>query len=326
MTSADASKAERERAALRVVYDEAEFESVVHDDRPDFIMQHRGSKSRFGVEVTDLYPTESAARLEHHPHYITELFAGGPHMHRDDVTELKVTTVSIRDAGGNLKAEGVPAVLSQTRPDAEHGDAIAEVLRRKSAKVAGYDPSLSHLNLIIVDKFDMSLDVDDGYSTSDLLTPELRAALRETPFREVFLAATCRDGRRVYRPLQALLLMEAFFLFMGAINESETLMAVLDLEDLVPLFVSVMRAVDGLSVHQGDAGGACAVYRGVGVRYAKSGMNVLDFRDHEPPPNLASPKPPLDDADLTAFVDQYSRFVTTKTFMTAMAISEYPEA
>ncbi len=88
-------KLDREPACLNTVYVETEFESVRLTDRPDFILQHRSPAPPFGVEVTDLYQSESEARLAEHPDYISELLAGGDHMHRDDQETLKVSTVTI---------------------------------------------------------------------------------------------------------------------------------------------------------------------------------------------------------------------------------------
>ena len=69
------AKPDRERASLRLVYDEEKFALVEHRDEPDFVLQHHGDHLPFGVEVTDLYETESDARAQLHPTYISDLLA-----------------------------------------------------------------------------------------------------------------------------------------------------------------------------------------------------------------------------------------------------------
>src|SRR5229473_6964619 len=145
-------KAERERAGFDQVYRAQEFESLQHSDRPDFVLRPRGADAAFGVEVTELYETEADARAETHPGYISDLLAGGPHMHKHDASVLRVEKVQLQDREGNLKAADLPAII-RSKPSAdEHARAIAELLRRKTKQATGYRKDLSHVNLLIIDR------------------------------------------------------------------------------------------------------------------------------------------------------------------------------
>src|ERR1700737_4022833 len=104
------NKAEREWATLRLVYDDQEFASVAHSDSPDFLLRHPSSDMQFGVEVTELYETESDARARFHESYIDDLLAGAPPMHRDDAEVLAVNRFVLTDSEGNVKASGFPAI------------------------------------------------------------------------------------------------------------------------------------------------------------------------------------------------------------------------
>jgi hypothetical protein len=139
-------KAQREQLAVRSIYDEAEFPVFIHQDRPDFVLGFATDGPRFGVEVTELFQTEANARLLHVPDYVTRLFEGEPHMHKDDISVLNVVRVAIHDKEGNLKQSDVPAVIQETPPPIVHREAIAEAIRAKDAKIANYETGLSHIN------------------------------------------------------------------------------------------------------------------------------------------------------------------------------------
>jgi hypothetical protein len=128
------NKAQREWLAVTSIYDPAEFQVFLHQDRPDFVLAFKDDEPRFGVEVTELFQTEANARLVHVPEYATRLFAGQPHMHKDDVSVLNVARVAIHDKDGNLKQSDVPAVIQETPPPVVHREAIAEAIRTKDAK------------------------------------------------------------------------------------------------------------------------------------------------------------------------------------------------
>ena len=66
-----------EKRVLRMAYNETEF-SVVDEtgERPDFILKDIYG-IEFGVEITEYYNSESAARLTNAPNYIDILFFSG---------------------------------------------------------------------------------------------------------------------------------------------------------------------------------------------------------------------------------------------------------
>lgn len=318
----EVEKEKREWAALRLVYNDRTFALAVHHDPPDpdFVLRHHGAAQSFGVEVTELYETESDARAAQHPDYIVQLLAGEPPMHKDDATVLEVVPVDLQDSEGNLKAAGIPAIVRPIPPPERRSEAIAAVLERKSAQARGYPAELSHTNLIIVDRFSVGHEGPVRYSTRELFIPELRTALSATPFREVFLTGLSGKSR-VYRPLQMLLFLEAFEFFLGALESFLPDLSALDEADIVPLFVQLTSEA-GWDVYLGPSGDGriCALYRGVGITYSDGdGIKLLDFHDEDLPPSTDVPGSTLP-GDIAAFKSHCATFAQRNRFVTELAM------
>lgn len=286
---APATKLEREWHALRLVYRTDEFVSGCHEDSPDFVLQRRGCDA-FGVEVTALYEHEADARIDAHPHYLSDLLAGGWHMHRDDLQILGASTVEIHDKDGNLKARDVPAILRPTPPAEVHSAAIAAVIDRKNERFARYERALEDVNLVIVDHFARPRGFGDEYNATELLTPELRRTLRETGFREVFLAAETPDGSWAIRPLQMMRLLEGFYLFLGALVDFDETPEDLSHDDVARLFVHAFEHRDlDLYFSGSDGERPYAVHRGAGIQHKGDDISILDFHDFPPPQRTPLP-------------------------------------
>ncbi len=315
------TKSEREWASLRMVYGERRFASVTHGDRPDFILRHRGTTGRkFGVEVTDFFDSETDGRATLNPHYIGQLLAGGRHWHKDDIDTLAVGAFKLLDSEGNVKEANVPGILRQKVPLHQHLSAVAAVVREKSAKAKHYLSGLSHINLIIVDRDGIAQPIPGEYSTNELLIPQLREALLEAPFLEVFLVSLAHD-RRVFRPLQMLILIERFRLFVEALETFDPGSAPLELHDVVPLFGHIMKDLGmrmGLALN--SDGTMCAVYGGSGIFHSGNEIKILDFGDHHPPPAVELPKSPLGPERTLAFLKHFSDIVRDNTFVTELAL------
>jgi hypothetical protein len=241
-------------------------------------------------------------------------------MHRDDVEALAVNRFVLTDSEGNVKASGFPAILRPLPTLEQRFEAVARVLELKSAKTEGYRDGLSHLNLIIFDRINVAHDAPVDLATADIFVPGLRRALREICFREVFLVS--RVGPRyVYRPLQMLLLIEAFQLFVGAVNAFDVKWPTFKVRDLVPLFVHEMQDA-GLDVFLGHGMDAseCAVYRGVGIRHTGDAVNVLDFADREVPRAGTMPDLRWNDDRIAAFKDHHAAFREANTYVSGFAL------
>jgi hypothetical protein len=307
-------KADRELLALKVVYNPSELEKLEPGDKPDFVLAKRHGPE-FGVEVTDLYQSEANARLVNVPGYAPRLFTGGPHMHRDDVDILKVVRFDISDKDGNPKQADVPGVAQERLSTAGKHELLAEALREKARKYAGYKTGLSHTNLIVVDHIDWQQDPSESYSTNDLLGSGVREALADSPFQEVFLVAWAPDGQAYYRPLRQIMLLEQFRVFAHCLESFEPELH-LQMADITPLFVRVMQGTSLLVHYAIEDGKDWAVGRGCAVRLGEDGgMNVYDYGDYRTTAEFTDlPALPVSPVEFEAFV-RYQREIASTSGM-----------
>lgn len=323
-------KAERERMALEVVYVPAELEMLEPGDKPDFVLAKRHGPE-FGVEVTDLYQTESNARLINVPGYITQLFEGGPHIHQDDIAVLQVSEFAVTDKDGNVKHENVRGVLQEMPPATYHSERLAQIIREKNAKHAGYRTGLSHTNLIIVDHFDRQDDSSREYDTTKLFSNGVREALAESPFQEVFLVGYGPSGKFYYRPLRQIMLMEQFRVFGAALDAFESACE-LKAEHVTPLFFRLMQGTTFALSYAMERGKDWAVHHGCAVRLEDRGILLSDYADY--PPKLEPcdlPDHPVPPGVFDALMAHHREFaagygVTTRYFLPAAKSPVFPSA
>lgn len=125
-------KRAQEAAIVEMVFNLDEFAEVEPGERPDFTLRRAAASLPFGVEVTQLFPNESLARLNLVHGYPYRLWSGQPHLHRDDQKVLHSVKVQLRDPEGNVKATDIPAVIVETTNDGF----IAGLNRTLEAKAA----------------------------------------------------------------------------------------------------------------------------------------------------------------------------------------------
>jgi hypothetical protein len=288
MTHAE-RKRSQETAILEMVYDPAEFHTVVPSERPDFLLQHWPSARPFGVEVTQLFPSESHARLNLIPGYMHRLWSGEPHMTRKDVKILKSIKVTVSDKDGNVKQTDLPAILTEQLSVAEFRRQLANAILAKSDK--GYDPAgFTHVNLIILDWFHLDFD-PNKYRTERLFNDDVRSALRDGPFREVYLVVSVTErapesetNERVasFRvvPLQMLLALERMFCTGHVIAEKASAL-VADVEHLNWLTIDHVTRVQGYGAMVLHEGRPFLHYKASLLEISDEGLQVRDLRDYD---------------------------------------------
>lgn len=278
--SANMPDREAEWRILRMAIDVDTCVEISESERPDFIVRTRPSASAYGVEITELFQTESHARLYRSESYMPSLFEGGPLIHKEDRKNLNVVRFTVRDGEGTVKAVDVPGIITKPITASARRQRIAEIIARKRDK--RYDLSeLTHIDLILYDTTGRA--EREEYSATDWLGDGVREALLSAPFREVHWITETAEGTHLIRGLRHLLLIEQFFLL------THSLVRVVADESLRPDdipylfqqyaertgFPSALTTIDGRPVV--GHGATC-----IGIS-DDWGMQIYDFRDWELP-------------------------------------------
>jgi hypothetical protein len=282
------SKQEHEFAIFSTVYDPSAFAQTDCSDKPD-IRARRTGESWFGVEITELFPSQTDARTHTDPAYVSQVLAGKPVKHRDDAVRLAVSPIQITNEDGSGSSATVQGIWRQHPSHVEHYDALLDRINDKTLKAEDYDHSLDHTNLIVLDHFPPESGPFQRWSLADVLTPEARLELANSPFREIFWVTRGRNGKRVYRPLQAALLLERFWGFRAALKEWSP-----DIEfgneALVSVFLHVAAEQGTPLIPARDDVGWLAVTHGWGIRATDRGVLLADYADQSPPTQPVFPE------------------------------------
>lgn len=139
-------KERKEFDILKKIYKIDTFENVVKRENPDFILEHN-SGYKFGAEITELYFSESNARIRNIPSYISNILSNRTYKHKDDIEKFKVGKfIVISDGKPDREIDGIIQKLPEKD---DLIDIIVDVINNKSEKYDNYDAKLGHINLII---------------------------------------------------------------------------------------------------------------------------------------------------------------------------------
>jgi hypothetical protein len=307
-----------ERIILGMVYDLGDFLEVVEQERPDFTIRLSGFDLRFGVEVTQMFPNESIARLNLLDGYMSQLFDGGPLRHRDDAKNLTVTEATVSDKDGTIKHENLRMIVTPQVTREQFRQTLAAAIRTKTGR--DYDvSSLGHLNLIILDWFHLASDLSQ-YAIDTFLDDSVISALLDSPFREVYLvtfdtsstSAGNKDSivrpRAKVVPLQQLLLANRYFVTASAID-SHAEMECVDTDHLSRLASEHLVTVQQIGSLVDVDGLVCARYRGSAAGIRESGMVLYEYGDYSVAENRVEPVETFAAgiaADITQSVNSYT--------------------
>ena len=90
-----------ERGCLNTAYDKLDASDVriIDSESPDYLVD-KGGERLFGVEVTEIYANEGAARIVKIEGYSTQILSKKPYRHKDDLKYLPVQKVRYSGNGG----------------------------------------------------------------------------------------------------------------------------------------------------------------------------------------------------------------------------------
>src|SRR5207248_3134685 len=105
-----------ERGCLNTAYDKLGTPDVriIDSESPDYLVD-KGSERIFGVEVTEIYPNEGAARIVKIKGYSTQILSKKPYRHKDDAKYLPLEKVRFPGKDGQKEIE-VDGLVQQLPP------------------------------------------------------------------------------------------------------------------------------------------------------------------------------------------------------------------
>jgi hypothetical protein len=266
----------------RLVYPDPSIELSPHE-MPDMIATRKG-RPAFGIEVTELFPSESAARATKIDNYVTEILDKRAYRHRKDRGILPIERVQIwRD--DELVSE--PEAIVQKLPSlSEYRAMLASRIEVKSMKAADYDRStVAHSNLVVADKVGVlaTLAAEDVYPL--VFDGPVREVLRDTCFREVYLLTTLKEPGHACVPLRLLWLVAEYFLFAEAARAAK--IGGTDLNARLAMFSSYLRREGASGVSgQLEDGRREVGFAGYGILLEGHGVVIRDYSDSQPPSDV----------------------------------------
>jgi hypothetical protein len=314
------SKKEDERRILQQIYDLSEFAEVGASERPDFVLT-LWNGNRFGVEVTEIFPSGTDARVQKIPGYVEEIIDTSRYRHKEDLGALPVNNVEVQPHDGRCPPYRVDAIISEAMNVPEFVEMLTTAIKEKNEKAAGYAPDLAHVNLIIADRCGVArrVDADDIHAT--FCSYELLSALRSSAFREVYLLTQVRDLGNVYVPLKMLDLLATLFLVQRYIGSQDATSAV-SVSRLFAITGDVLQR-EGAQVHLASAefghDAPHLFFGNAAVTVANDGgVSVLDLADTQLPVSAAMLTSGSSVAD-TIFLEGLRAFADANDFRSAIA-------
>lgn len=307
-------KKTRERQIFDMVYGGQSFESIVDSECPDFLVRHSHENTCFGVEVTELYQSETNARLKHIDGYVGDLLNGNNVRHKDDQENLNVVTVDIVTRDNEVKYKNVPAIIQQNPNLAECSRMIANIITEKERRIESQVSCSLHVNLIIYDATSLlhHIKKQDFYATYFL--PELRDSLSKSSFREIFFLTTL-DKKSGFIPLKMLQILSEIYLFNGIIHERYAHSIHPDIDD-VELFASYFcDTVKGNVSVLSSSDGTEAIYGNTGVLvHSDNSITVRLYGDYPIPKTSHEPTLKWRDILGNDFIGAMDEFRNNSTF------------
>lgn len=285
-TSSDRSS---EWSILRTIFPPKICDLAEHSDGSDFLIQLPGVSWLFGVEVTEMFESETVARTVYNLDYLPKILGGGEHMHRADKSALSVNEVTVTHKDGT--SEVVQAIVRRIEnAETARLQKLVGIIEHKSTRP--YREGLDFIDLIVRDRFDLMGEKREPFNVTRLMRGGIGSALAASTFNEVYWITIVEgpEGRQVYRPLRQLMLYEQFMLFLRGIRGWARDAADLTSSQFSSLFCDFCNQSGLDSALWDDSGDTYIVHRGVALCSNERGIFVKSTRHHLK--NDAKTRPP----------------------------------
>lgn len=215
---------QEEKDILRMVYEESVY-SIEDDtsERPDFIVKDING-ILFGVEITEYYNSESAARLVKVPNYTDRLLSEDisdedKYIHKKDKKILKLDNVTFLNEDGSVKFE-TKAIIEHNLSRQQYLDNIVNVIQTKSEKGKFYNSDISHTDLVIFDRSGSFGLEELEYFYEAFYSPSIVSALKNSIFNEISIIIHHKEDKYFFR-LKEYLMLSRIYLFLFFYEERE---------------------------------------------------------------------------------------------------------
>jgi|GEM_PF-3970072 len=141
---------QKEEKILKMIYSQNDFE-IIGTEEPDFIITDKSTAEVLGVEVTEVFHTESDARLINIPNYIEKIIDKGQYFHKADLTELSVEQVKIHPSGLDASPREIKCIIRDVPSREQVGTIISNAISKKNEKIINYRKKAKKNCLIIFD-------------------------------------------------------------------------------------------------------------------------------------------------------------------------------
>lgn len=181
-----------EQELFEYVYGEYNGWSVCPSESPDFICE-KNNNPILGSEVTELYYTESEARLRNIKTYTLDLLNGGRFRHKDDRKFLKIEKVKYVRRGENDGSE-INAIINKIPDFDKRVELLTNTINAKEGKVESYLRSCPMVDLVINDasRFFLFEKYEDLFSPLSRFIN--RNSIIRSRFREIYLITSKQEG------------------------------------------------------------------------------------------------------------------------------------
>ena len=201
-----------------MVFAKDQIEEIIAGENPDFRIRKNYQQEFFGIEITELYYSESNARLDNIKGYLGEILDGKRFRHRKDIKDLAAQQLTLQSVGKpDKQVEGIVLPFPSI---SDYVKMVVDIINKKSARIKDYVNGLTHVNLIIHDTGHRLIGIkrSDFYPT--FFEPSFKAALRNSEFSEIyFITALEKNADRwIYIPLKMLLFVSQLYIFDGVLQ------------------------------------------------------------------------------------------------------------
>lgn len=211
-------KKESELNIFQLAIDKKSYKDFQHRDKPDFWVESVFRSTLYGVEVTELFISETDARLHKISDYTGELLDSKKYRHRDDIHRLNVSGIILESPNGDRMS--VPAIKLESITFAEHEKFIVQRITEKDSQFNDYAKELQFHLLLIRDRTRIFRYKKLGEFYNAFFNDDLIGQIIKSNFRELFLVLEI-DKKLFKVPLKGMILLSKLYFFDEILKEKK---------------------------------------------------------------------------------------------------------